>query len=599
MAIVPRSDSQPRVLSEERYAKEETRTFPFVITIIKRISALPFADLITLAESIDSYCWKDITEEIDFQKEPSEQQLGKADKIALCIWSFVKPFTKNGSPEKRLKEELAQSLAFQGSSFSSQCSISQIIAIARAIDDMNGFESNPLPEKISAFFTCFKTKIMNQKKLSADEIAWAAFASRKVRPLPSYFFVYLRNQWLFLHPTVPRAPREICIMAKAFTQTFTRLQDTNPRPDSTKNLDDKFLAWSGAGVPLEPTLGLYEDLGRWIERTSDRMDAVDVNHGIWSYAYLKWREVLWEDQNGRPQRLNRNHHDRVDQLNNKVINALLEPTIRNLSEANEDYFSKIYWSAQRLSCRESILLGKIYERIRQDAGKFTPPQLTTLFHSLVNTHSSDQDTLKQLIVEISVRGGVKFPPKELVKITQAMLIPYCSSDHIGQIVGTYLQMIINYAPKPEWKDEELSQINTIYHFYRLKTNNPEKIILPPKLQEEIDAALKNNKPMSSRFHEIVAEEIRSLGRVKPFVMEHKFYSFSIDIAFVTERVAVEVDGPDHYVGKTQTLKPKEEIKKSMLRMEGWVLVRIPYFVWNDEIDKKKYLKTNLPPQCFE
>lgn len=594
MAIVPRLDTQSPPVFDQRTG-EEKKTFPFVIEIIKRIHALSFEKLIVLTESIDSYCWKDTTEEIDFQKVPSEQQLSGADKVALCIWSFVKPHTKDGSSENRLKQELAQALTMQGSSFSSQCSIPQIVTIARAIDDIHGFESKPLPEKISAFFAQFKARIMSQKTLKADEIAWVAFASRKVRPLPSDLFIFLRDQWLSL--TDPIAPREVCVMAKAFTQTFTQLQDTNPS-SMTKKSDDKPLAWDGARVELEPTLRLYENLGARIESTSGQMDATDVTHGIWAYAYLSWDNVLWKDREGRELKVFRNNA-RINLLNKKVIDALLEPTIRNLSEASEDYFSKICWSAKRLSCSETLLLHNIYARIRQDAGKFTPPQLTTIFHSLVNTHNSDQTTLNQLIAEIRIRRGAQFLPKDLVKITQSMLIPYCASDQIGQIIGTYLQLIISYAPKLEWGDEELSQINTIYNFYRLKTKNREQFFLPPTLQEAIDAALKKNNPESSKFHEEVAKNISSMGRVKPFVNEHKFYSFSIDIAFVRERVAVEIDGPDHFVSGTKTPKPKEKIKESMLRMDGWVLVRIPHFAWKAEHDKKEYLKKILPSQCFE
>jgi len=88
---------------------------------------------------------------------------------------------------------------------------------------------------------------------------------------------------------------------------------------------------------------------------------------------------------------------------------------------------------------------------------------------------------------------------------------------------------------------------------------------------------------TSRLQSNVVREIRSHGvQVKE---EHRceISGYSID-ALVTlkdgKRVAVEVDGPFHFVGRSQQPTGATLLKHRQLRYFGWRLESVPYWEWD-------------------
>ena len=59
-------------------------------------------------------------------------------------------------------------------------------------------------------------------------------------------------------------------------------------------------------------------------------------------------------------------------------------------------------------------------------------------------------------------------------------------------------------------------------------------------------------------------------------------------------VAVEVDGPSHFVGRTPT--GATALKRRQLRAAGWALLSVPYWEWNalgSKTAKQEYLQGAL------
>ena len=81
----------------------------------------------------------------------------------------------------------------------------------------------------------------------------------------------------------------------------------------------------------------------------------------------------------------------------------------------------------------------------------------------------------------------------------------------------------------------------------------------------------------------VVRELRS--RVAHVEEEHRCETsgYSID-ALVTlndgQRVAVEVDGPSHFIGRSQQPAGATLLKHRQLRYLGWRLESVPYWEWN-------------------
>ena len=81
----------------------------------------------------------------------------------------------------------------------------------------------------------------------------------------------------------------------------------------------------------------------------------------------------------------------------------------------------------------------------------------------------------------------------------------------------------------------------------------------------------------------VVREIRS--RVAHVEEEHRCEAsgYSIDVLVTLndgKRIAVEVDGPSHFIGRSQQPTGATLLKHRQLRHFGWRLESVPYWEWD-------------------
>ena len=87
----------------------------------------------------------------------------------------------------------------------------------------------------------------------------------------------------------------------------------------------------------------------------------------------------------------------------------------------------------------------------------------------------------------------------------------------------------------------------------------------------------------SKLQSEVARELRS--RVSHVKEEHRCEAsgYSIDVLVTRndgKRIAVQVDGPSHFIGRSQQPTGATLIKHRHLRHFGWRLESVPYWEWN-------------------
>ena len=81
---------------------------------------------------------------------------------------------------------------------------------------------------------------------------------------------------------------------------------------------------------------------------------------------------------------------------------------------------------------------------------------------------------------------------------------------------------------------------------------------------------------------------------------------SLDYALVDQRIAIEVDGPSHFVahgaGAGRSELGKTVLKRRLLGALGWRLVAVPFFEWGElnssdrareEVNRDAYIKAKL------
>ena len=93
----------------------------------------------------------------------------------------------------------------------------------------------------------------------------------------------------------------------------------------------------------------------------------------------------------------------------------------------------------------------------------------------------------------------------------------------------------------------------------------------------------------------MAASLRALGlALREEVRTPQGYSLDAVVSHGGREVAVEVDGPSHFVGRTPT--GATALKRRQLRAAGWALLPVPYWEWNDlggSSARREYLRAAL------
>ena len=94
----------------------------------------------------------------------------------------------------------------------------------------------------------------------------------------------------------------------------------------------------------------------------------------------------------------------------------------------------------------------------------------------------------------------------------------------------------------------------------------------------------------------MAASLRALGLApREELRTPQGYSLDAVVTHGGREVAVEVDGPSHFVGRTPT--GATALKRRQLRAVGWVLLPVPYWEWHEDLssssERQEYLRAAL------
>ena len=109
--------------------------------------------------------------------------------------------------------------------------------------------------------------------------------------------------------------------------------------------------------------------------------------------------------------------------------------------------------------------------------------------------------------------------------------------------------------------------------------------LPASLRQACRNAFVKDEGQPSQLQSDVVREIRSRSRVAQVEEEYRCETsgYSIDALVALndgERIAVEVDGPFHFLGGSQQPTGATLLKHRQLRHVGWRLEIVRYWEWN-------------------
>ena len=127
--------------------------------------------------------------------------------------------------------------------------------------------------------------------------------------------------------------------------------------------------------------------------------------------------------------------------------------------------------------------------------------------------------------------------------------------------------------------------------------------LPPELAARCRAAFTAEEGRPSMLQRQVEGTLAAIGLPpRSEVLTPLGYSLDAVIEVGGSEVAVEVDGPTHFVGQTPT--GATALKRRQLRAAGWSLVVVPYWEWNalgrdNDEAREVYMRRALSPYVFD
>lgn len=480
--------------------------------IIKFLEDSTPSQILEVAKTITCLSWGKLNIESQEESEKIEPET-----VAKMIWVFLKNQTS-----------IKTAFCAAATRGLKKYDISELVSIARSLDDLN-YRDAELSRKLKDFIVA---SFLSKKKLSTQDIVWSAFAFRKEH-LNIGFYTLLKDA--SKKNLKEFSVEELGILAKAFTQANFK--------------DAQF----------------WKNIDCIVCKKKENLSPEDAVNLIWSYSYLAWRNrwnPSWNPSDTRNRHLT-------------LISDLKDVFLRPDVQLNAEQLSKTAWAFKHLNFIDDELFEKISNLSVSsfvDKDDFTFAELITITKSLTGTRKIGEEVLKELILKIEQKVEEKDPsikPALLSQVAYAVLTKYCKSDDYQGFIEKMLDAIMETSAH-EWTGDELSQIHTTYCIY-MKKNKVEEF-MPESLRKRIEQYQNDRKRQRpSLFHEKVIAYLRRQNF--RFLVEFRFGSFDIDIAFLKDKLAIEVDGPCHFDHHGRYLE-EHIVKEFLLEHEGWRLCRI-------------------------
>ena len=267
-----------------------------------------------------------------------------------------------------------------------------------------------------------------------------------------------------------------------------------------------------------------------------------------------------------------------------------EATGRGLRDFTPQALANTAWAYATAGHAAPALLDAIAEEATgRGLRDFKPQELSNTAWAYATAGHAAPALLDAIAEEAARRGLRDFTPQALANTAWA----YAVADRLAPALFGGDALAQRCAAERGLGAEELCQLHQwqLWQEERGATWPP----LPPALAERCRDAFCQAEGAPSRLQRDVAASLRALG-LAPREEERTPQGYSLDavVSHGGREVAVEVDGPSHFVGRTPT--GATALKRRQLRAAGWALLPVPYWEWNalgSEAAKQEYLQGGL------
>ena len=275
--------------------------------------------------------------------------------------------------------------------------------------------------------------------------------------------------------------------------------------------------------------------------------------------------------------------------------ALPEAALRSLGDGNPQHLSNMAWALAKANRTAPELFDAISaEVVRRGLGRFNEQNLSNTVWAFATAGRAAPELFDVISAEVVRRGFGGFSAQNLSNTAWAFAVT--SPPSMDKLFDTpsfttqcaHLEMSFTRSGLCQlhqwslWREERGALWSR----------------LPASLRQACRNAFVEQEGQPSQLQSDVVREIRSRSCIAHVEEEYRCETsgYSID-ALVTlndgEQIAVEVDGPSHFVGSSQQPTGARMLKHRQLSYFGWHLQVVPYWEW----DRSKELHW-LPQRCL-
>jgi hypothetical protein len=207
---------------------------------------------------------------------------------------------------------------------------------------------------------------------------------------------------------------------------------------------------------------------------------------------------------------------------------------------------------------------------------FTPQGLANTTWAYATAQHAAPALLDAIAAEAAARVR-DFKPQELGSTAWA----YAAADHSSceLLFGSSAFVAHCEATQAAFPPEALCQLHQWQLWVEERSAPWPRLPLP--LAERCHAAFVAEEGRPSRLQRQVVAALKALGHEpREEVRTPQGYSLDAVVRISSREVAIEVDGPSHFVGRTHEPTGATALKRRQLRAAGWALVAVPYWQWN-------------------
>jgi len=261
----------------------------------------------------------------------------------------------------------------------------------------------------------------------------------------------------------------------------------------------------------------------------------------------------------------------------------------NLSHFDPQAFSNIVWSFAISEESHPQLFNKLADEAIKKQHDFASQGVANFLWAYASNGQVGKHLFSSFVP--SVKANIdKYNMQNLAIITWAYSVANVNVPSVfnNEFINACLEK------KDEFESEDLRQL----HQWQLWQDEIKSdISLPQSLQMRCYEAFTSQDPRPSKFQDDVVSNLSSMGlQPQEEVLLKSGYQIDAVVEVDGKQIAVEVDGPSHFIGKELTgstiLKHRQ-----VAALDGMQFVSVPYWEWNnlkkDSKKKKQYLSSLL------